>query len=281
MINSKKNVRRHILEIMPTAKSPDRAHAIAATIVKQLFLGLLSVLIISNQLSASQLSTSNNPLSKQKSTSAPLPIEAAPLKIYIPKRANLGGERLSLESRHVADWIVDSGNNHNLPFVIIDKHDAKVFVFYPDGRLRGASRALLGLALGDDAVPGIGDRKLSSIRPEERTTPAGRFVASLGRNLGGVEILWIDYNAAISLHRVVNGKPKERRLQRLATATPSDKRVSYGCINVPVKFFNKVIRPAFTKTNGIVYVMPETKSAREFFGSYDVDEHAQSKAAGL
>jgi len=86
--------------------------------------------------------------------------------------------------------------------VVIDKIRAKVFVFDSDGRLRGATLALLGRARGDDTTPGIGSRKLKSIRPEERTTPAGRFVAFLGHDLER-DILWIDYGAAISLHRVV------------------------------------------------------------------------------
>ena len=36
---------------------------------------------------------------------------------------------------------------------------------------------------------------------EERTTPAGRFVASLDRDVHGQEVLWVDYDAAISMHR--------------------------------------------------------------------------------
>jgi hypothetical protein len=187
------------------------------------------------------------------------------------KRANFKKECPSHEARHVADWVVDSRNNFSLPFVIVDKVDAKVFVFRPDGELRGAARVLLGLTRGDDSAPGIGDRKLSSIRPEERTTPAGRFVASLGHNLQGTEILWVDYDAAISLHRVVTTKPREHRLQRLSSPTTVDKRITYGCINVPVAFFNNVVRPAFAGTDGIVYVLPETTSAREFFGLYDLD----------
>ena len=192
-----------------------------------------------------------------------------------PKRANFEQERASHEARHVADWIVDSGDNLRMPFVIVDKTNAKVFVFNPDGRLHGAASALLGLALGDDAVPGIGKRKLSSIRPEERTTPAGRFVAAMGRNLYGKEILWVDYDGAVSLHPVVTTNPKERRAQRLATPTSHDKRISYGCINVPVKFFQNVVRPAFTGTNGIVYVLPEIRTVREVFASYDVEEHVR------
>jgi hypothetical protein len=155
-----------------------------------------------------------------------------------------------------------------MPFVIVDKVDAKVFVFNADGQLRGAAPALLGLTRGDTSVPGIGDRELSDIRPEERTTPAGRFVALLGYNLNGKDVLWVDYDGAVSLHRVFSTNPAERRLERLATPTPLDNRISYGCINVPVKFFNNVVSPAFRGTYGIVYVLPETGSKDETFAQY-------------
>lgn len=211
---------------------------------------------------------------------APYATEAQPLlERQLPKRANFEQTRASQEARHVADWVVDSGDNRSMPFVIVDKADARVFVFDATGELRGSAAALLGLAFGDDSVPGIGQRKLSSIRPEERTTPAGRFVASLDRNLQGKEILWVDYDAAISMHRVITSNPKERRAERLASPSLLDKRISYGCINVPVKFYENVLSPAFTGTDGVVYVLPETRSAREVFGSYDVEEHAGLKTA--
>ena len=199
-----------------------------------------------------------------------------------PGRANFEQEVVSQASREMADWIIDSGDNHRKPFVIVDKKQAKVFVFDAIGQLRGAAPVLLGLTIGDDSVPGIGQRKLSSIRPEERTTPAGRFVASLDRNLHGEEILWVDYETAISMHRVVTSNPKERRAQRLESPSMSERRISYGCINVPVQFYNKVLSPAFTGTDGIVYVLPETRSTREVFGSYVVGEHvaAQSMSHG-
>lgn len=194
------------------------------------------------------------------------------------KHADFKTEHASQNARHVADWVVDSDDNRGLPFAIVDKIGAKVFVFDAGGRLRGAAPALLGLALGDDAVPGIGNRKMSSIRPEERTTPAGRFVAAMDRNIHGKEILWVNYEDAISMHPVITTKQKERRAERLATATPLDNRISFGCINVPAKFFENVVHEAFTGTDGIVYVLPETRSAREVFASYDVNEHAQRPA---
>jgi hypothetical protein len=181
-----------------------------------------------------------------------------------PQRANFLGEVASKDARRVADWVAASGDNAGLPFVIIDKIQAKVFVFDRTGQLRGASLALLGTARGDDTVPGIGSRKLSAIRPEERTTPAGRFVAALGHDFQR-DILWIDYNASVSLHRVVTGNPNDHRLQRLATPSALDKRITYGCVNVPVKFYESVVLETFTGTRGIVYILPETKSVQDVF----------------
>lgn len=187
--------------------------------------------------------------------------------VAIHRRADFGSERASPDARHVADWVVDSADNLDLPFVIVDKADARVFVFDATGRIRGAAPALLGVARGDDAVPGIGDRQYSEMPPKVRTTPAGRFVAALGMSTRGEDVLWVDYEGAVSLHRVVTAKPKERRLERLATPTPRDNRISYGCINVPARFYETVVSPAFTGTNGIVYVLPEMSPVRALFGS--------------
>jgi hypothetical protein len=181
-----------------------------------------------------------------------------------PLRVNFLGEIASKDARRVADWVVASGNNDGLPFVIIDKLGAKVFVFDSVGRLRGATFALLGMARGDDTVPGIGSRRLSTIRPWERTTPAGRFVAALGRDLE-TDVLWIDYGASVSLHRVIIGNPGDHRLQRLAINSPLDKRITYGCINVPVKFYEDVVLKTFARTSGIVYILPEIKPIADVF----------------
>jgi hypothetical protein len=181
-----------------------------------------------------------------------------------PRRANFLGEVGSEDARRVADWVVASGDNGGLPFVIIDKTGAKVFVFDNGGRLRGAAFALLGKARGDDSAPGIGNRKLSAIRPEERTTPAGRFVAALGHDFEG-DILWIDYGTSISLHRVIRGTPGDHRLERLATTSALDKRITFGCVNVPVKFYEEIVLKTFTGTTGIVYILPEIKTIQDVF----------------
>lgn len=181
----------------------------------------------------------------------------------------------SIDARRIARWVSDSKDNHRLPYMIVDKANARVFVFDAHGRLQGADAALLGMARGDRSIAGIGDRKMSAIRPQDRTTPAGRFKASLDRDVHGQEILVIDYAASISLHAVVKGTPAERRAERLQSATSEDNRISFGCINVPVKFYRNVVSPVFKQTFGIVYILPEMSPASEFFGFHDdVDVHA-------
>jgi hypothetical protein len=184
--------------------------------------------------------------------------------------ADFGDEWASADARHVADWVADSGDNGGAGFVLIDKKHARIYVFDADARLRDSAPVLLGSARGDDTVPGIGERPLDRVRPHERTTPAGRFVAERGRNARGEDVVWVDYDAAVSMHRVLTTHPRERRLERLATPAVDDNRISYGCINVPVPFFEAYIRPTFAERPAVVYVLPEIRPVREVFASYDV-----------
>ena len=117
--------------------------------------------------------------------------------------------------RQVAEWVNAVEDNDRLPFVLIDKVAARVYVFSRTGELKGNAAALLGSARGDATAAGIGSLPLSAIRPEHRTTPAGRFVAHLDTDLRGRNVLVIDHDASIALHPVVRGTPEERRAERL------------------------------------------------------------------
>lgn len=113
-------------------------------------------------------------------------------------------------------------------------------------------------------MPDIGTRAIADILPHERTTPAGRFIAERGRNADGEDVIWIDYDAAVSMHRVRANDPLERRLQRLASPTPRDNRISYGCINVPAAFYDRWLAPLVVAARPVVYVLPEARDARAF-----------------
>jgi len=191
--------------------------------------------------------------------------------------ADFGAHTPSPDVRRVVNWIVDSGDNGNLEFVVVDKKFATMYVFDVHARLRGSSPVLLGAAIGDDTVPGIGSRPIADVRPEERTTPAGRFLAERGHNARGEDVVWVDYNAAVSMHRVLRTNPEERRLERLASVSVADNRVSWGCINVPVAFYEKTVRPTFAHHRAWVYVLPDVKPLQQVFASYDSGALAQWK----
>lgn len=158
----------------------------------------------------------------------------------------------------LATLATKSGDTRGRPFIIIDKRAARVFAFDATGAQVAQTPALLGAARGDVSPPGVGNLPLARITPPMRITPAGRYEARLGMNLAGRSILWVDYDEALSLHPVVTSNAAERRLQRLATPSISDNRISYGCINVPKHFYEDVVEPLFAPADGVVYILPES-----------------------
>lgn len=171
----------------------------------------------------------------------------------------------SAAAARVLQWVQASGDNGDLPYMVIDKNAGRLFVFDADGKPAGEAPALIGIAVGDDSSPGVGNKRLSQLGPAEKTTPAGRFLAKFGHAAGNQQVLWIDYATSVALHAVVTGNKKERRLERLASPSPEDKRITYGCINVPTDFYQDTVRPLFKKDGGIVYVLPDTKPLEEVF----------------
>ena len=171
----------------------------------------------------------------------------------------------SNEAQQVVRWAQETKNHEGFPFAVIDKHAAWIHVFSSQGEWMGRSPVLLGAARGDRSVPGIGTRPLSRIRFEERTTPAGRFVTEPGRNLRGDSIVWIDYDAAVSLHSVRSVHAAERRHERLASPNARDRRISYGCVNAPESFYRQRIAPVFGRSPSIVYILPDTEPLASFF----------------
>lgn len=164
--------------------------------------------------------------------------------------------------------IVRSGDNANMPFAVVDKHAAMVMVYRADGTLAGASTALLGLTPGDDSLPGVGYRtQTGQLRIADRTTPAGRFESLPGRNTSGEKVVWLDYDKAFAIHRLRPAPAVEKRVQRMASANPRDKRISAGCVVVPEAFFDGVIQPTLGQGKAVVYVMPEHSSWQQMWAT--------------
>ena len=174
----------------------------------------------------------------------------------------------SVATTRVADWVAASGDNASLPYIIIDKQDASLFLFDATGKPLGKVPVLIGVAVGDEATPGIGSKNLAEIGPAEKTTPAGRFLAKFGLAAGRQKVLWVDYATSVALHPIPKGaSKKEKRRERMLSPTADDNRITFGCINVPMAFYNKSVRPLFQKKGGYVYVLPDTRPLEDVFPS--------------
>ena len=202
---------------------------------------------------------------------------AAPAKSHGPL-ADFRNVRAGKDVVQLANWVSYTYDSQRRPFVIIDKKAAEMYVFDGWGRLWSTSPVLVGMAVGDDSAPGVGSKRLSQLKPSEKTTPAGRFEARPGKDNHGANVVWIDYDAALSMHAIASVSASERRAERMATPDPSDNRISNGCINLPPKLFTGVLWPTVRKSGAIVYVLPETRSAYQQFGAYDVTSDRRSRA---
>ena len=184
--------------------------------------------------------------------------------------ADFGVQTPSPDARFVADWVADSGDNGGVDFIIVDKQRATGYVFDARAHLRASAPVLIGAALGDALAPGTSSLPSADVRPQERTTPAGRFVAERGHDETGQDVIWVNYDAGIAMHRVLTTVPQEHRLERLATGSVTDNRISYGCINVPAAFYDAYIRLVFATHPAVVYVLPDTLPVRQVFAAADL-----------
>ncbi len=180
------------------------------------------------------------------------------------KAATANPVPLTRDAHQLLEWVVRSRDHGARPFLILDKRAAAVWMFDTQGILAGSSPVLLGAARGDHTISGIGERPMALVKPSERTTPAGRFTLEPGKNLQGEGILWIDYDAAVSMHRLRALDPRERRWQRIASTDTDDNRISYGCVNVPPNTFDTIVLPLLGR-GGTAYVMPESHALTSIF----------------
>ncbi|WP_454280979.1 hypothetical protein [Sphingomonas sp. Marseille-Q8236] len=189
-----------------------------------------------------------------------------PRKVVQPKAEAAPAIAPSPGVEQVIAWVNGSGDNRGLPWAVVDKTNAALFLFAPDGKPMAAVPVLIGIAPGDEASPGVGTKTLASLGPAEKTTPAGRYFAKFGLPVAGERVLWVDYATSVALHPIPkDASSKERRRERMLSPTPDDNRITFGCINVPQAFYSKQLRPTFRRKGGYVYILPDTKSLQEVF----------------
>ena len=192
----------------------------------------------------------------QARTAQPLQ-EAMPEALTAPALPPPSPAPVSHAAAELLSWIAQTGNHAGAPYGVVDKRQARVWVFDAQHRLLGASPALLGLTVGDREAADITRRDVTRLSKDARITPAGRFAREPGVNVQGEDVVWLDYAAGLALHRVRPGLAQASRLQRLAAEVASAQRVSMGCVVLPVAFYERVLRPVLGQRAGVVYVLPE------------------------
>jgi hypothetical protein len=93
-------------------------------------------------------------------------VPAAAISPAAEKDPGLGGEVASDDARKLANWVIGTRDHGDMPFLLVDKVEAKVFAFDSRGRLLGVSPALLGLGKGD--VSPEGNRRTQAVRHHPR-----------------------------------------------------------------------------------------------------------------
>lgn len=174
----------------------------------------------------------------------------------------------STATRRVAAQVLASGDHGQRPFAIVDKRAALLTLFSASGQVLGSSSVLLGSVVGDQSVPGVGDRaQTGQLQPGDATTPAGRFDSTPGHNHTGESVVWVDEDAAFAIHRLRPGTGQADRERRLAARDPGRKRVSAGCVVVPVAFYESVVHRLLGRRPGVVYVLPEEGTAEHLIAA--------------
>lgn len=197
---------------------------------------------------------------------APIPLEFSGIQTAAPLPAPM--DRMNSAPAEVLEtvqWVAASKDNAGLPFVVVDKVNARVYAFTPHAQLKATAPVLLGAGTGDKVLASP-DAPMSAIPPAKRITPAGRYPSRLVTDNHGKTVLLVDGPNLITMHVVVKGTPAQRRAERLASVTSDDNRVSFGCINVPPAFFKTILDPDFRPAKGIVYILPEKTTPAQLFG---------------
>lgn len=157
---------------------------------------------------------------------------------------DLAREGWSAEVRQTAAWVISTGDNRGLPFVVIDQVRQRLFAFGDDGRLVGSTPIL------------------SSGRWREEAAPAGRFVADRWHSTYADAIVWANRDQALSL-RAAPATASERRL----AAEQVKDRARAGSFHVAGEFYRQHLS-AFRHHASVAYVLPDMLPVRRNFIVY-------------
>lgn len=141
-------------------------------------------------------------------------------------------------------------------FLVIEKVESTIYRVNNDGSIEAQSNALVGKDIKD--VPNM-DLYYKNPRLGTRITPAGvfRIKRYTSPKYGRVIAFLEGPKATTAIHRVYLGNVHERRDERIRSGNASDRRITFGCVNVPEEFLDQI----WDLPNGtLLFIIPETVS---------------------
>src|SRR5688572_27326874 len=106
----------------------------------------------------------------------PIPLEFSGIKTDVPMPVSLDYlQSAAPEVRDTVQWVAASKDNAGLPFMVVDKVNARVYAFNPIAQLKATAPMLLGMGVGDQVLVSP-DAPMSAIPPQKRITPDRKSV---------------------------------------------------------------------------------------------------------
>jgi len=238
-------------------KGADAVDAAIRSIIAKLQAGLLSVAVVFNP-ATFQTPDFNIPrfIEETRTVSAPAPQKA--------EMSDISNKAYSV----TAPAFIKA----NQAFFIADKPNGKIHLFDTDGKFLKSSDALYGKQAGDVLTAEAREKPVEKTQDIDKVTPAGVFNLSVNKNpdyTGGYVLRFTDNKGdmgGVAIHAVYTGDVKENREAKLASKDLTDKKITFGCINVDASFFTGNIIPRIDKMeNAGVVVIPDAQEQLDLF----------------
>jgi len=204
-----------------------------------------------------------------------IPLGLSNVELNKRPKIDTRGKKISSDAAKTAQWVLDTADSEGYPFIVTDKIGATMYFFDEKGVLLKKSPVLVGKNVGDF----IGNTDAGRITPSGRFEIAPETDAAYGNVFSVMGTDMVDSETGelveVAIHRLALHDPSEKRPQRIATATPLDNRISWGCMNLD----NKVMDWAFNNypLGGLIYILPETAKGRSVFAPLNAANIESSK----
>lgn len=140
-------------------------------------------------------------------------------------------------------------------FIVADKKEGYLYLVDPTTNEILKAPALYGRGIGDVLPADDLNVKKSQY---SNITPSGEFKVTrmYSTKLRQYILVFLEGKTAVmAIHKLYTGNKAQRREERIQSADPNEKRITNGCINIPVDFWDLYLERIPDNTK--LYVLPD------------------------